>query len=639
MEINNDDARTFLKDITDDINFPLISNSNNQLESKPYYIQFLQLIAYFNFEIKLNKELTKEPSQPPTNKYFNDNKKFRLIDKNWLQKWKQFIGYPEIKTEYEKKNLNKELNENDYNWIEPIIKNHITKTKNDLKCLDNKVILDENSSIKPLAAFEIVDNICFKLFNIGNRKTDFLLMEQNCEIEIKILKEKIILLLNENNYSLIYKDKENKIIELLISFKEECENKNNILKDIEEKDINNWINDLGINLSLKDKFPMEKEKFEIINKTFQRNEKESEQQKIQKVLEERKDNLREHYNTNIIFNPQIKEKINSSVILENTRAISMINKDGKIDINNNNKYNPDTKIAIHNRIIKPNNENNNQNDQNNNKWNNNTNKIEGNDIINNQLENYIHSEGLKSTNFNNNANQINNDSSNYKDNNNQYFINNNNINNNNQNIFNGLNNQSNQINDDFINQNNDFNMQNQQINNGVLVQNYNNSNNNIQGNYYNQNNQNNQYNNQNQYINNPNNNINTFQNCNNYNNQNFQNNFNCNNFNNNEQNMQNIQNNFCNNNNNQQPCNQNIFFNNECFNNMQNQTTGNNQFNNINNNQFNNNINNNQFNNINNNQNQNNNCFQNNCMNQNNLNNDNNNNNNNFGNNIKLKKK
>ena len=45
-----------------------------------------------------------------------------LIYKNWIQKWKKHVGYKTMREKCAKYNFNnRELNDNDYNWIEPII--------------------------------------------------------------------------------------------------------------------------------------------------------------------------------------------------------------------------------------------------------------------------------------------------------------------------------------------------------------------------------------------------------------------------------------------------------------------------------------------------------------------------------------
>ena len=145
-----------------------IYNIQNQPNIKPHSLQFKQLTAFYNFKKKLNEDLSKEVSIQ--NNLIIPNKindKMYLIDKNWIEKWKNHTGYEKVKEKCIKYTLNnRELNDSDYNWIEPIINKHSTNIL--LSPLDN-INLFNNNEINPLADFIVVDENCYKLFTIGSK--------------------------------------------------------------------------------------------------------------------------------------------------------------------------------------------------------------------------------------------------------------------------------------------------------------------------------------------------------------------------------------------------------------------------------------------------------------------------------------
>ena len=87
---------------------------------KEYSIQFHQLKAYFNFKRILDKALN-------SNSMDNNLTQCYLIDKNWFRKWKKYIGYDEFKKDYDNHSLNRDIINDDYKWIEPIIKKNSTE--------------------------------------------------------------------------------------------------------------------------------------------------------------------------------------------------------------------------------------------------------------------------------------------------------------------------------------------------------------------------------------------------------------------------------------------------------------------------------------------------------------------------------
>jgi hypothetical protein len=245
-----------------------IYNIQNQPNIKPHSLQFKQLIAFYNFKKKLNEDLSKEVSIQNNQIIPNEiNNKMYLIDKNWIQKWKKHVGYEKVKEKCIKYNLNnRELNDSDYNWIEPIINKHSTNIL--LSPLDN-INLFNNNEINPLADFIVVDENCYKLFTIGSKNENNELM--NKFFKIKIYKEKFILIINEKIFLLIFKENISKqYFELLIIFQDKCQNINKVLLDIEKYDINELVKKINIDLTSEMKKSINKYGyiFEIINKTL-----------------------------------------------------------------------------------------------------------------------------------------------------------------------------------------------------------------------------------------------------------------------------------------------------------------------------------------------------------------------------------
>ena len=121
----------------------------------PHIIQFKQLIAYFNFKIFLKEKLSN------SNIKNESLKEMYLIDKEWIKKWKIYIGYKNIKTFYNLyKKKKKLLNMNDYDWIEPVINNNCQII---LSPLNNKKIYDNIN----YSEFIIVDKECYSLFSLN----------------------------------------------------------------------------------------------------------------------------------------------------------------------------------------------------------------------------------------------------------------------------------------------------------------------------------------------------------------------------------------------------------------------------------------------------------------------------------------
>ena len=318
------------KDVTQIYN---CSTEDEVIKECSIKIKFYQLKAYFNLKRRLDAFLN-------NNSIKNNFTQWYLIDKNWFRKWKKHVGYEDIKKDYDLHNFNKEIEDNDIKWIEQFIKNN--SSINPISPLDNKEIFDKKD-INPLADFIIVDEICYKLFSLRTMGTDYVLSKDK-SFPIKFSYQKIIIELSNLVYSIIFlrnisgneasnviegrdKPKTSKqfYIELLIIIKGENSNKENFIKDIEEKDMNKWINDLNIDINNDKLYHKNDICFKIINKTinshqkkyFKKNEiKEREEEIINNQKKSISPNLQELLAKSMIVNFQgMKKKIMKLIIL------------------------------------------------------------------------------------------------------------------------------------------------------------------------------------------------------------------------------------------------------------------------------------------------------------------------------------
>ena len=294
-----------------------------------FVIQSKQLIVYFNFRRKFNEILSNEKSFN-NNKYLNNNyfqNKYCLIDGNWLENWKKHVGYDEIIKTYHSKLLDRDLNEKDYIWIKPIIKQN--SGNNLLGLLNNEVIFNNDYNVDPLVDFDIIDDVCYKYFTPKNNEYFFnkkTLIPRH--YPIKLLNGKIILMLDLYNYLLRFKDNNsNQYFELLIKFHERSKGRKMTIDFIEKQDINDCIKSLNFNLN-KDqnkKFNLFYSNFEIINKTLLLKNKKLH---INQVNPNLKDEIKNFYSNNI-NNLKKNKKINSKYLIN----------DKKNDINDDLKNN------------------------------------------------------------------------------------------------------------------------------------------------------------------------------------------------------------------------------------------------------------------------------------------------------------
>ena len=217
--------------------FPTITKLS---EDKPFFLEFKQLKEYYNFKRKFEKDRSdaklynkpNEPKKPIQNEYY-------LIDRNWLNKWKEYVGYKE----FIKFVVEREANDNDYN----IFKNFLLKEKKEVKLfpLDNSDIYREDGRINPLAQFIIINKKCKEVFGESRQNMVYHIEEKS--VPLLFLKDKIILHISGNIKIIFFKNDVNNVNEEIVLIFLDDENKKNtdikadILKEIAEKDFKEWL--------------------------------------------------------------------------------------------------------------------------------------------------------------------------------------------------------------------------------------------------------------------------------------------------------------------------------------------------------------------------------------------------------------
>ena len=429
-----------------------IKINDNQTELK-------RLIEYFNFRKKFKSDLL--------NKYSLKEKKDQLylIDKKWLKKWKEYIGYKKIKQFYKSNNYNNDLNENDFPWIRKIINEN---QKKNISSYDNKEIYNNKNNIDIFSEFAIVNKNCYFLFNNGNNKSNEELIKDKT-YEIRIFFEKLILIIDEKHILLKFYRNQNeskKSHEIIIEFLSNVTDniKNELYEQIGKLNINEWLNHLKFNLDSTKQQTMKNSRIEynIINRQLNlknNNKIENEKEPIRKqdidknqILDNDPIYKIENDDNNINYNNDEFTKININKYLAENNERKQNNNANNINTKNNN---------LNQNILLPNNQNKTDNKIIHNQHN----------IINNNNRNFNYNNNIHNNfninicqNFNNNLNNNYNGKSKSKnDNINNYNLNNNNFNNFNNNNF-------------QINSKNNFNLINNEINNDFNCSNNNNNN-------------------------------------------------------------------------------------------------------------------------------------------------------------------
>ena len=113
---------------------------------------------------------------------------YYLIDKNWLNKWKEYVGYNDII----KLNLNRDINDNDYDLFKKFLPKNMKEIR--LFPLDNSNIYLNNGEINPFSEFIIINKECHNIFGESRKNMNYIYKERS--VPLKFLKNKIILTTN-----------------------------------------------------------------------------------------------------------------------------------------------------------------------------------------------------------------------------------------------------------------------------------------------------------------------------------------------------------------------------------------------------------------------------------------------------------
>ena len=198
------------------------------IKHKPFNLEFLQLKEYYNFQRRFKSD---KKNINIYNKWINNE--YFLIDKIWLNKWKELVNY----SKFHSMHLNRDMNDNDYNtFINFLSQNeHI----NYLSPLDNSNIYTINGEINLFADFIIVDKSCYEIFKKSRENMVYNVIEKS--IPVKILNDKIIFDIGFNIKIICYPDYIKKVDEEIIIIFKELNNKDAILSDIEKEDFKLWL--------------------------------------------------------------------------------------------------------------------------------------------------------------------------------------------------------------------------------------------------------------------------------------------------------------------------------------------------------------------------------------------------------------
>ena len=447
-------------------------------KDKPFELEFRQLKEYFNFrrQFKQEKLDTSKYGKIIPNEYY-------LIDKTWLNKWKEFVGYNKLSSF----NINRDLNDKDYDIL---FKPNLPKNINEIKLLplDNSNIYNEKGEINPLAEFIIINKKCQEVFGESRQNISYNIIEK--PVPLTFSKDKIILHINNITKLFCFRvDNTNntkKDMEIIINFDNQ-KNANKILSFIEKTDFKFWLKDKSCQIDGPDELDIEEEgcKMRVINKNV----------KLRLKFDRNKvaiDNQIKSFGIPDDLKAEIQTKMldiykQTGIIKESqknaTKKYECINKKNKTiknPIYYNVKSNTQFNNVSNNNINTQQNYNNIQNHIN--PFISSQNQYDSNQITNNVNNNQFTNNTNNNKQFNNNAN--NNQFTNNTNNNNQFNNNANNnqfTNNTNNNQFNN-NANNNQFNNMNYEQNNYNNMA-----NPANMNNVNNVNNNIYPNNYNNN--------------------------------------------------------------------------------------------------------------------------------------------------------
>ena len=401
-----------------------------------YSNEFLQCISYIYFRDKLKEWMNINEAINVNKNIDFKNKQYYLISKEWIQKWRHYIGFEEINKQM-KLRIKRIIEEVDYDWVQPIISQNI-KDKY-LEPLINRVIYfkygNENfPRIDPMKNFVIIDHNSFDLF-LNKKDPEEKDIKMHPSIRAIFSHKKMILEIDEKNknYFVSFEYEPNNYYELCFTIESKyIPNIQSILRDFIQYNIKDWINSNNNNINDQIiKIKSQNYYLEIKNKSIINGIKNNKENIDRATLfpNDRK-KIKEFQNT-LKNDPNITQKVfqifkyYNETKANKTKTRTNIYKQTSLQTNDDmNNFMMGNNI--NNNIIK--------NNINNNMMNNNMNNF---NMNNNMMNNNIN-------NFNMNNNMMNNNINNFNMNNN--MINNKNLNNNNHNIQINSNNNKNYIN-------------------------------------------------------------------------------------------------------------------------------------------------------------------------------------------------
>ena len=182
--------------------------------------EFIQCMHYIFFRFSLKNIMNNQQSKNKSLEF--DNTPYYLISKEWMQKWKHYINFPEINKKMKEKNK-KYIDFNDYNWVQTII-NEAMRKNLFLEPLMNRIIYVYESKelsfkIIPMENFVIIDKESFNLFIDKNdpHEND---INKHPSVRAKFLFNKIIVKIDEKHYFISFKYDSDRYYELCFNIEQ-----------------------------------------------------------------------------------------------------------------------------------------------------------------------------------------------------------------------------------------------------------------------------------------------------------------------------------------------------------------------------------------------------------------------------------
>ena len=290
---------------------------NDSPNEKAFQLEFKQLKEYFNFRRKFSSDKRDINKQ---NNYIQHE--YYLINKIFINKWKEHIGYYKFCS----LNINRDLNDNDY----VTFKASHPENNTELIPLDNSNLYNEDGQIDPLSEFIIINRNCHKAFEESKKNKPGNKIKER-SLPLKFLKDKIILRISDNIKIVYFKnDSNNNDEEFIVIFKEQ-KNKEKISADIEKSNFKEWLRNRLINMDGPDEYEF-KEKgctIKVVNKNLKLKLEKEKNIINQPILDNNQNNQFPNNQQNFQFNNNNNNQINN--------AINVINNDmNNLNLNNMN---------------------------------------------------------------------------------------------------------------------------------------------------------------------------------------------------------------------------------------------------------------------------------------------------------------